>query len=150
MAEAPQFFARKCTKAHMDEIELKNGQIFFLLDTKDIYIDTEYNDEVQRMLVSSAPSYDKTIKGVLDVTGWSQSHPFTYTYKIHDEDKHITSDSVLSVDLDVNSAYTQGLIELENWEKISKIETIGDNWIYFYCYGNSRPVINLPFIAKEI
>lgn len=140
---------RKCKKATMDTIPLATGQVFYLTDTKQIFIDTYYEGKIQRIEIANAPSKIRTITGTFSKYNWKNIYPYSQTVTIDESMANITKDTCLAVDLQVSSTAELGITELTEWEKISRIETTKGK-ITAYCYTDTYPGVDLNFIAKEI
>ena len=141
------FLPFRKTLEQMNAIDIVDGQIFFLTDTQEIYIDVANSEgTVERKLISNyfsgvEPTELKT--GTLTLANWDNS---TKTQNISIEG--LTAESVLIIGLNVSDNVEVASQEQQEWTKIVKAETSA-NSITFSCL-EELPLIDLNFIAKEI
>ena len=141
------FLPFRKTLEEMNNIDIIDGQIFFITDTQEIYIDiTNAEGIVERTLISNyfsgvEPTELKT--GTLTISNWNNS---TKEQTISIEG--LTEESVLIIGLKVSDNAETAIQERQEWNKIIKAETAA-NSITFFCQ-EELPLIDLNFIAKEI
>ena len=141
------FLPFRKTLEEMNAIDIIDGQIFFITDTQEIYIDIPNAEgTVERTLISNyfsgvEPTELKT--GTLTISNWDNSAK-TQTISI----EGLTEESILVIGLKVSDNAETAIQEQQEWNKIIKAETAA-NSITFSCQ-EELPLIDLNFIAKEI
>ena len=141
------FLPFRKTLEEMNAIDIIDGQIFFITDTQEIYIDIPNAEgTVERTLISNyfsgvEPTELKT--GTLTISNWDNSAK-TQTISI----EGLTEESILVIGLKVSDNAETAIQEQQEWNKIIKAETAADS-ITFSCQ-EELPLIDLNFIAKEI
>ena len=134
------FFGKK---KDLVRVEQKDGQFIVTTDDPKIYLDAEG----KRILIAQGKSSNDIIMGTFYVTNWSYNEK-TGIYSQSITAQSVTGDYPLIVDLIISSDSDDGVLEQNDWGKITKI-VAEEGKIIGYCY-DSQPTIDLSFQAKEV